>query len=460
MDTNSRDNRDKRIMIVWLVILLILTIVFVSYIYVFNHTSREYDAGMESKDFQVSIEPRKGSTDSWQKAIDVDGEVLNYRGTIYDATVINTGDSIISNWTMRIDIESDTFLNNAWCGCFEVHQNCDGQEKVQTVDLRNYKPEDLELDYFIADPDLMIPLHRGDYLIYHPDIASKEYPINFSKTEEYPKVVYGMIFYYQGEEPIDFQVFHVNYYLEKSFVNSIYFWLLGLGYLLWSVWTVMLIIMKIRLREVHLRFKQDEHIISQSIGVFTRFFEAKDTYTNGHSQRVALYSEMIAQKLGLSEDERRKFYYIALMHDCGKCYIPDEILKKPGRLTDEEFEVIKLHTVRGAEMLEDFTSIDNIREGVLYHHERYDGKGYPEGLAGEDIPLVARIICVADSFDAMNSRRCYRNKLSTECILFELESNKGKQFDPKIAGILLDLIKEGKVYTQGENENQTIAKAE
>ncbi len=154
---------------------------------------------------------------------------------------------------------------------------------------------------------------------------------------------------------------------------------------------------------------------------------------------------MLAEKADLPEDQQRQFYYIALLHDCGKCYIPDEILKKPGKLTPEEFEIIKNHTVKGAEMMEQFESIEHIRDGVLYHHERYDGKGYPTGLEGENIPLIARIICIADSFDAMNSRRCYRDALTEEKILSEIELNKGKQFGPTLADLFLDLIHDGKI---------------
>lgn len=133
------------------------------------------------------------------------------------------------------------------------------------------------------------------------------------------------------------------------------------------------------------------------------------------------------------------------MHDCGKIGVPDNILGKPGRLDDDEFEVIKSHTVRGGEILGKFKSLNNVGEGALYHHERYDGSGYPEGRAGEDIPLIARMICGADSFDAMNSNRCYRKKPGREKIFEEIEKNKGKQFDPQIAEVLLELIREGKI---------------
>lgn len=346
---------------------------------------------------------------------------------------------------MRIDITQDMFINNAWCGTFEIHQNVAANEIVQTVDLRKYNIDELKIDYIIADPDLLIPLHKGDYIIYHPDYTTDEYPIKQGDSEKLTQVVFGAIFYYSGSEPVVFNNYEFNYYLEMIYVKNPIFIGLSIALFVWFIWLIVFVAVTLNMKKAHKRFKQDEHIIRQSIGVFTRFFEAKDTYTNGHSQRVADYSKMIAKKMNLTEDEVRKIYFIALMHDCGKCYIPDEILKKPGKLTDEEFEIIKSHTVKGAEMLENFNSIDNIREGVLHHHERYDGKGYPDGLKGEEIPLVARIICIADSFDAMNSRRCYRDRLSKEYIISELINNIGKQFDPDIVGKFLELIEEEKI---------------
>ena len=147
----------------------------------------------------------------------------------------------------------------------------------------------------------------------------------------------------------------------------------------------------------------------------------------------------------MSEEEAQKVYYIGLMHDCGKIGIPDSILNKPGKLSDEEYEIIKTHTTEGGKILKDFTSIEHIKDGALYHHERFDGKGYPEGLEGEQIPLVARIICVADSFDAMNSDRCYRKRLTREEIEREITQNRGTQFDPEIADCLLQLLQDGEI---------------
>ena len=178
---------------------------------------------------------------------------------------------------------------------------------------------------------------------------------------------------------------------------------------------------------------------------FIGFIDAKDPYTNGHSKRVADYTRLIAEEMGYEGEELDRVYYIALLHDCGKIGVPDNILRKPGRLTDEEFEVIKSHTKRGGEILSSFKSLKDVDEGALYHHERFDGKGYPEGRSGDDIPLIARMICVADSFDAMNSNRVYRNKLTKEAIISEIEKNKGKQFDPQVADVFLRLLREGRI---------------
>jgi energy-coupling factor transport system substrate-specific component len=154
---------------------------------------------------------------------------------------------------------------------------------------------------------------------------------------------------------------------------------------------------------------------------------------------------MIAKELGKSDEECEILRKTALLHDIGKIGIPDSVLNKPGKLTDEEYEIMKSHVVKGANILKDFTIIDHVWEGALYHHERYDGKGYTSGLKGEEIPLNARIIGIADAFDAMTANRVYRKKLSFEVVLEELKKGKGTQFDPGLVDILLNLIASGKI---------------
>jgi len=168
--------------------------------------------------------------------------------------------------------------------------------------------------------------------------------------------------------------------------------------------------------------------------------------TNGGTYE---YTTLIANKLNMPKKEVQYAYYAAVLHDVGKCYVPDEILKKPGRLTDEEFDTIKKHTTFGGEMLKSIKTIKYISDGAKYHHERYDGKGYPEGLSGENIPFIGRIICVADAFDAMTSSRCYRPALAKDYVINEIRNNLGKQFDPSAGQAMLDLLEENKINVEG-----------
>ena len=140
----------------------------------------------------------------------------------------------------------------------------------------------------------------------------------------------------------------------------------------------------------------------------------------------------------------------ALLHDIGKIGIPDAVLNKPGRLTDEEYAIMKSHVVRGAEILKDFTLVEHVVDGTRFHHERYDGKGYPDGIKGTDISEEARIIAVADAYDAMSSHRSYREPLPQEAVRAEIEKGKGTQFDPGFASIMLEMIDEDTDYTMRE----------
>ena len=189
--------------------------------------------------------------------------------------------------------------------------------------------------------------------------------------------------------------------------------------------------------------KQYHDIVNQSLETFAHAIDAKDQNTNGHSQRVAIYSAEIAKRMGMSDEEHEQIYYMGMLHDIGKIGIPDAILKKPGKLTEEEMQIIRNHPTIGGEILKDFTAIQGISDGARYHHERYDGNGYNEGLKGEEIPLAARIICVADSYDTMSSKRVYKELHEENYILSELDQCSGKQFDPQIVPFMIEMIKDG-----------------
>lgn len=205
-------------------------------------------------------------------------------------------------------------------------------------------------------------------------------------------------------------------------------------------------------KEMDKHREQLEEISLQLMQTLSTTIEAKDEYTRGHSYRVAEYSALIARELNWDEDEIRNLKNAAYLHDIGKIGIPDNILNKPVKLTDEELGVIKEYTVIGAEILKNITLIDHVKEAARSHHERYDGRGYPDGLKGEEIPLYARIIAVADSFDAMKSRRIYRSPLDDQVVYNEIFQNRGTQFDPELADIFLKLLDEERVITEKERE--------
>lgn len=173
--------------------------------------------------------------------------------------------------------------------------------------------------------------------------------------------------------------------------------------------------------------------------------DAKDKYTNGHSMRVAIYATKLAEELGWDQEHIEKLRYEALLHDIGKIGVPDAILNKPSKLTDAEFDLIKSHTMVGAEILKNMVAVPNAAEVARYHHERFDGRGYPSNVSGSAIPINARIICIADSFDAMSSDRIYRKALKREVIKDELIKGRGSQFDPELLDVFYKLYEEHKL---------------
>ena len=188
-------------------------------------------------------------------------------------------------------------------------------------------------------------------------------------------------------------------------------------------------------------YKQLEQAYMESIQTLRYTVEAKDTYTRGHSDRVSEFSALIGKKLGLSAEDIRRLEIGGLFHDIGKIGVPDTILQKEGKLSEDEYSEIKNHPTIGAHILSTASIFQDILPIVKYHHERYDGKGYPEQLSGEKIPYLARITAIADTFDAMTSKRSYRDSLPMETVVSEIERCSGSQFDPKIAEVFIDILK-------------------
>lgn len=250
---------------------------------------------------------------------------------------------------------------------------------------------------------------------------------------------------YEMSDPETGYEYYVDFHKERKITEYPVFWVLCMAAVVIILIGGSYLIARTKISRIRERQKEYQTIVDQFLRAFAKTIDAKDNYTNGHSIRVAYYSKELARRMNMTQEDQERVYYIALMHDIGKIGVPDSILKKAGRLTDEEMDVIKTHPAIGGEILKDCTALEGISEGARFHHERYDGAGYCQGLKGEEIPLIARIIGVADAYDAMSNARCYRKALEKEVIIDELTKGAGSQFDPHIVPIMLQMIEEGSV---------------
>ena len=285
-----------------------------------------------------------------------------------------------------------------------------------------YKMDGIDDDFTVYSSD-----NRS---MYYTNLAGGSYDF-----EVYVKDEYGQ----------DSNVIHIHLEKEKKVNEQWWFWAMITVVSAAAVFFIAALFVRVKTRQSLKRQLEYKNITVESIQAIARTIDAKDEYTNGHSIRVGYYSRIIAENMGMGSDEVDNIYYIALLHDIGKIAIPDSILNKPGRLTDDEFAVMKSHTTRGAAILKGISTIPQIIEGAKSHHEKYDGSGYPEGISGENIPFVARIICCADCFDAMASKRVYKEPFSLDVIIGEFKRCSGTQFDPKISKVVVDLITSGKL---------------
>ena len=390
------------------VLLIVLLVLVSGYLALSLHVNHNAETP-----FNVEIDASKSQRDNDYKVntiltkywVNNEGTVSETYGAQYDTTIRNNTDYDIVNWKIEIQVpdEKNLRIDSYWNG--------------------NYKYEDGKLIFTAGDK--VDPIPQG------------------------LDITFGAVIITDG--PMKLDQYSFTGFKDKPITHYLTFWVIMVLIIVWCTSVVAYILYRIREASYERNEQIKDSIISQSISTCANLIDAKDPYTKGHSTRVSYYTQKIAEKMGLHESEIKNLGYIALMHDCGKIGIPDDILTKPAKLTDEEFRIMQQHTLNGGKALEDFTSINGIVEGALYHHERFDGKGYPKKLRGKNIPLYARIICVADSLDAMNSDRCYRSHLSPDVIKKELKSNAGAQFDPEIVEYALELIEDG-VIKLGEEE--------
>ncbi len=349
----------------------------------------EFDGG---RDDSVHVNVELLAAKSW---INDEGATTQTVGAQYDGKIVNGYASDIENWKLVITMPEEGELDSSWNGSYELD---------------------------------------GGRIVLTPDENTNIIPAGEEKT-------FGFIMI--SKDLMEFSKFELIGYRQTTYTQYTLFWVIVVSAGLWAVGFLSYLVISIRMRVFEKRRDNDAKIITQTMRTFAGMIDAKDPYTKGHSTRVAFYAQELGKRLGMSKEEIRNLGFIALMHDCGKIGVPDNVLTKPAELNAEERKVVEEHTTRGGYVLENFTAIDGIRDGALYHHERYDGKGYPKGLKGTDIPLCARIICVADAYDAMNSDRCYRPRMPREKIVKELDDNAGKQFDPDVVAHMLSMIREG-----------------
>ena len=296
-------------------------------------------------------------------------------------------------------------------------------------EILNYTIQEPNVGYFLEGYDsqwTIVPQNSLNNIIY-VNLPAGEYVFHLA------------IFDSAGSRVLEERTFELvkegEIYERPGF--QIYMLILLSLFLIWSTWLVV----QRQLNQQQIKL----NMANETVMAIAKAVDAKDVRTHQHSVRVAEYSALIAQEMNCFKFwERRKaisnLRKAAQLHDIGKIGVRDSVLNKVGRLTDQEYEEMKSHVIRGSEILKDFTLVEHVEDGTRYHHERYDGKGYPEGLKGEEIPIFARIIGVADAFDAMTSNRVYRNHMDTDYVMNEMKRGRGTQFDPEVLDAFLRLV--------------------
>ncbi len=320
-------------------------------------------------------------------------------GAQYDAVLKNKSKEEIGDWNVVIDVPEESYIDSSWNGIFNIR---DGRLVVR----------------------------------YNPQLKIRSIPIG-------GEITFGCIMYTDSSfKPGKCRIVYTT---KKILTESKLFWFLIVAFLTTVVFLLTSIFFLNRIKIIKDKQQITQDFLEQSLKTFANAIEAKDKYTKGHSQRVSYYSKLIAEKIELPDYKVQNVYYSAILHDVGKILIPDEILNKKGKLNKEEMGIMKTHAELGSDVLRDFNSIPNLSNIVKYHHEKYDGSGYPDGLNGKKIPLESRIICIADSFDAMTTTRCYRQSLPLAEVIIELKKCSGSHFDPELVSAIIELIDEGKI---------------
>ena len=450
----SKQNRGNFVILIIAFICIILSFVFVFFRNM-KFNSRERSIGLNemngNPDVFVSVFQRGGDNDVWEKALSEEAVqatgLWQMKGATYDAVVENRTPYEVTDWSLKLIVDDKCYLENAWCGKLGIYQTYGNTSLHQVIDLRNYKKNMLNISSIKDGESNYFPLKENDFFIYYPSKEEKEAPLMESVPDRpNSQAKFGFIVYTANSVyPLEFNHGVFYYRLNRRISKDPAFKVLVVISIIWFFSCLFLFLTEGRINEIEQLEERDKQAIQEVMETFSGFVDAKDPYTGCHSIRVAKYSKMIAKELGLDKRECQLVFYCGLLHDCGKIGIHDDILSKPEHLTEEEFRSIRKHTLQGFEILSSLTAIPEACIVARYHHERYDGMGYPDGLKGDEIPLYARIICLADSFDAMNSNRCYRKHMTPDLIINQIRDNAGMQFDPVVCQAMLRLLSSGEI---------------
>lgn len=351
-------------------------------------------------------------------------------GAQYDGEFFNNTNHLFTDWTVTVQLPKNYWVDSFWNFDGEFYYSGNVQPIPEShINYPEYKNQ------FKAEEN---------YIVMKKLHGNKVTEVKGKNTFVSEPFMVGMIMYTPSLLTIKRVTITGRFIYEPTESFAYYFLIIAIGIdvlLLLVLITIQITVNK-KVRYYELRQKLDSDIIIQSFKTFANFVDARDPYTRGHSLRVASYAREIASRMRMTEQEQMEMFWFGLMHDVGKIGVSDSILHKPTSLTDNEYDEIKSHVLKGYEMLADFTAMPMLKEVAKSHHEHWDGTGYCEHLKGQEIPLGARIVGVCDAFDAMNTNRCYRPKLPKERIIEEFKKCSGTYFDPKITKIMIAMIED------------------
>jgi len=449
----------------------------------YNQKIWRIDSSLSEKEQGFSFLPQNGRDISWTRTATIDNKKVDLYACSYEGTFFNKSSIEVSKWIMRLDINSDCYVNAAWCGDVEIHQNVGNNEKVQTLDLRNINKKSLEVDFYEDGDIFLFPLKKGDYLLYYPSVNAKELPVVANGNTE-GKALIGIIFYWNQTKEFQTPEYTLEYQNRKGYFQGKEAAIFIILSFIWILMVVASISAHITIYFMNQKHKmeqtqKDNDYLNEEVKKRTSkilemqnkvvlgmadLIENRDSNTGGHVKRTRdvvriLLTEVRNQKIYNMDDEKENdIVRAAPMHDLGKLSIDNSILSKPGKLTDEEFAIMKTHSTKSGEIVH--IVLDDVEEShfintafniARFHHERWDGRGYPDGLSGENIPFEARIMAIADVYDALVSKRCYKEAMSFDKAYSIMCENMGSQFAPELQTVLTACREQLESYYSGNN---------